>query len=70
MILSNKSLHGTEIKIFSCNSNMKLAQDICDILGQPMGRSDVTKFSDGEISVSLKEFSLPAIPSTITSWKC
>ncbi|MBQ1441906.1 MAG: ribose-phosphate pyrophosphokinase [Clostridia bacterium] len=55
MILSNKSLHGTEIKIFSCNSNMKLAQDICDILEQPMGRSEVTKFSDGEISVSLKE---------------
>ncbi len=55
MIISNKSLHGTEIKIFSCNSNMKLAQDICDKLEQPMGRSDVTKFSDGEISVSLKE---------------
>ena len=55
MTLSNKGLHGTEIKIFSCNSNLPLAQDICASLDQTMGRCDVKKFSDGEVSVSLKE---------------
>ncbi|MBQ1555450.1 MAG: ribose-phosphate pyrophosphokinase, partial [Clostridia bacterium] len=49
------SLHGKDIKIFSCNANRALAQAICDGLHEKMGSSDVTKFSDGEISVSLKE---------------
>ncbi len=49
------SLHGKDIKIFSCNSNLPLAGKICEQLDQKMGSSDVTKFSDGEISVSLKE---------------
>lgn len=49
------SLHGKDIKIFSCNSNRPLAQDICAQLHEQMGSSDVTKFSDGEIAVSLKE---------------
>ena len=49
------SLHGKDIKIFSCNANRALAQAICDELHEKMGSSDVTKFSDGEIAVSLKE---------------
>ncbi len=49
------SLHGKGIKIFSCNSNRQLAQAICDELHEKMGISEVGKFSDGEISVTLKE---------------
>jgi len=43
------------IKIFSGNSNPKLAQDIADILGVPLGDAQVTTFSDGEISVNINE---------------
>jgi ribose-phosphate pyrophosphokinase len=34
---------------------MKLAEDIANYMGKPLGKSTVTKFSDGEISVSLWE---------------
>ncbi len=47
--------HGTSIKIFAGNSNPKLAQDIAKHVGIPMGNSDVTTFSDGEISVNIYE---------------
>lgn len=49
------SLHGTDIKIFSCNSNKQLADDICTQLHLVKGSCDVKKFSDGEIAVSLNE---------------
>ena len=45
--------HGTSIKIFAGNSNRKLAEDIAKHVGIPMGNSDVTTFSDGEISVNI-----------------
>lgn len=45
----------SEYKIFAGNSNPALAQEIADIMGQPLGKSSVNKFSDGEISVSLWE---------------
>ena len=47
--------HGKNIKIFSANSNPELTAKIAEILGVPVGDSKVTKFSDGEISVSLGE---------------
>lgn len=47
--------HGKEIKIFSGNSNPRLAQEICRELGMKLGSSDVSTFSDGEISVSIYE---------------
>lgn len=47
--------HGTSIKIFAGNSNRKLAEDIAKHVGIPMGNSDVTTFSDGEISVNIYE---------------
>ena len=47
--------HGKEIKVFSGNSNPKLAQDICDQLYKPLGSANVTQFADGECSVSLSE---------------
>lgn len=49
------NFHGKDIKIFSCNSNRQVAQQIADGLGLPLGKSDVTTFSDGEISVSMQE---------------
>ena len=47
--------HGKNIKIFTGNSNPKLASDIADILGVPLGDSNVGTFSDGEISVNIHE---------------
>lgn len=47
--------HGRNIKIFAGNSNPKLASDIADILGMPVGDAEVSKFSDGEISVNTFE---------------
>lgn len=45
----------SEYKIFAGNSNIELAEEIAAIMGKPLGKSTVSKFSDGEISVSLWE---------------
>ena len=45
----------TDFKIFAGNSNHELAEEIASIMGKPLGKSTVSKFSDGEISVSLWE---------------
>jgi len=47
--------HGKNIKIFTGNSNPSLAKEIANILNLPIGNSEVTKFSDGEISVNINE---------------
>ena len=47
--------HGRNIKVFTGNSHSQLAQDITDILGVPLGKSKVSTFSDGEISVDINE---------------
>jgi len=47
--------HGMDIKLFAGNSNRALAQEIANILGLPLGKSEITRFSDGETSVSLQE---------------
>ncbi|MBQ2688108.1 MAG: ribose-phosphate pyrophosphokinase [Clostridia bacterium] len=49
------NFHGKDIKIFAGNSNPSVAQGIAGCLGIPLGKSSCTKFSDGEISVSLHE---------------
>ena len=49
------TFHGKDIKIFTCNSNKPVAKQIADALGIPVGKSEVTSFSDGEIAVSLHE---------------
>ncbi|MDP2600165.1 MAG: ribose-phosphate pyrophosphokinase [Deltaproteobacteria bacterium] len=43
------------IKIFSGNSNPELAKSIVDFLELPMGDALVTRFSDGEVWVEIKE---------------
>lgn len=45
----------SEFKIFAGNSNNELADEIAAIMGKSLGKSTVSKFSDGEISVSLWE---------------
>jgi ribose-phosphate pyrophosphokinase len=47
--------HGKDIKIFAGNANKPLAESICRHIGIRLGDSNVTSFSDGEISVSLYE---------------
>ena len=49
------SFHGKDIKIFAGNASKKAAEQIAQCLGLPMGKSEVTTFSDGEISVSLSD---------------
>ncbi len=49
------NLHGKDIKIFTANSNPAVAAQIAQELGLPLGQSEVVTFSDGEISVSIKE---------------
>ena len=44
-----------DYKIFAGNSNTELAEEIAGILGKPLGKATVTKFSDGEISVNIWE---------------
>ena len=47
--------HGKNIKIFAGNSNQELAAKIAARLEVPVGKSNVSKFSDGEISINLNE---------------
>lgn len=47
--------HDKEMKIFAANSNMPLAKKIANELGMTLGLSEVGRFSDGEIEVSIKE---------------
>ena len=42
-------------KVFTGNSHTELAEEIASIMGKPMGNATVSKFSDGEISVSMWE---------------
>jgi ribose-phosphate pyrophosphokinase len=41
--------------LFSGNANRKLAQEICEYLGTPLGLAEVTQFSDGETFVQVSE---------------
>ncbi len=43
------------VKIFSGNSNRKLAEKICKELNMPLGDAKVGSFSDGEITVNFNE---------------
>ncbi|MEG2144290.1 MAG: ribose-phosphate pyrophosphokinase [Oscillospiraceae bacterium] len=49
------NIHGKDIKIFTCNSNPKVAGDIAKALGLPLGDMQVMTFSDGEIALSINE---------------
>jgi ribose-phosphate pyrophosphokinase len=44
-----------ELKVFSGNSNVPLAQEICQHLDIPLGKIILTKFSDGELYCQILE---------------
>src|SRR5574341_1354290 len=44
-----------KLKLFTGNSNLPLAQKISKYVGVPLSQADVTRFSDGEISVQINE---------------
>ncbi len=50
-----KSMNFGEYKIFAGNSVVALAEEIAELMGRPLGESKVSTFSDGEISVNIRE---------------
>jgi len=49
------SYKDSSLKVFSLNSNPKLAQDIAAHIGTTLGKCTVSKFSDGEVQINLEE---------------
>ncbi len=45
----------SDYKVFTGNSHPELAEEIAAIMGKPLGRATVNKFSDGEVSVNIWE---------------
>jgi len=43
------------IRIFTGNANIKLAEDVCAFLGIPLGEAEVSRFPDGETKVRILE---------------
>ncbi len=44
-----------KLKIFTGNTNIKLAQDICKYMDVKLGKASASRFSDGEIKVKIDE---------------
>lgn len=51
---NSKSFCG-DARIFSSGTNDELANEVAKLLGQDLGKVNITKFKDGEISLSLEE---------------
>lgn len=49
------NFHGKDIKIFAANASPRVAKQISDCLHLPLGKAEVSTFSDGEIALSLFE---------------
>lgn len=45
----------SQLKLFAGNANPALAQDIANAIGIPLGKSEITTFSDGETNVQIQE---------------
>ena len=52
--MSNQYLD-PNLKVFSLNSNLPLAQEIAKVIGVELGKCSVTRFSDGEIQINIEE---------------
>ncbi|WP_018663662.1 ribose-phosphate diphosphokinase [Heyndrickxia acidiproducens] len=52
--MSNQYLD-PNLKIFTLNSNPKLAEEIARVVGVELGKCSVTQFSDGEIQINIEE---------------
>ncbi len=48
-------MHNDELKIFSGSSNRPLAEEICRVIGIPLGEAVVKSFPDGETFVKINE---------------
>src|SRR2546430_16861221 len=46
---------GSDLVVLSGNSNVLLAREVCEYLDQPLGKSSLTRFSDGEIQAEIGE---------------
>src|SRR5436190_14793653 len=44
-----------KLKVFSGRANIRLAESIARVLGDPLGKAIVSNFPDGEISVRIEE---------------
>ena len=49
------SLDNSKMKVFALNSNVELAEEIVQQIGIEMGKSTITRFSDGEIQMNIEE---------------
>ena len=49
------SYRDPKLKVFTCNSNRKLAEEIADYIGISLGASQTVRFSDGEIQIRIDE---------------
>ena len=47
--------HGKDVKVFCGNASPAFAEGVCKALGLSLGNSKVTRFADGEVSVSIME---------------
>ncbi len=47
--------NGNDLKIYCGSANRELAEEIAEYLKTPLGNCEVTRFSDGEISISIRE---------------
>ncbi len=48
-------VNGEELKIFCGSANRELAVEIANYVGVPLGESEVSRFGDGEIAISIRE---------------
>ena len=44
-----------KLKVFTCNANPKLAKEIAEHIGVPLGNAQAVQFSDGECQIKLNE---------------
>src|SRR2546430_2518233 len=47
--------NNNRLKVFSGRANLRLAESIAAVLGDPLGRATLSNFPDGEISVRIDE---------------
>ncbi|MGA9225271.1 MAG: ribose-phosphate diphosphokinase [Mesobacillus sp.] len=52
--MSNQYLD-PNLKVFSLNSNVELAEEIAKVIGVELGKCSVSQFSDGEIQINIEE---------------
>lgn len=46
---------GRKLKIFSGTANLRLSEEIVSHIGVPLGRAEVKRFSDGEVTIYINE---------------